>query len=55
MSSITLVNMTPQYGVYLTIVIYNHKTFIVLATGIFYGRLFQVVPVQCSETRSGTV
>jgi hypothetical protein len=32
-SSITIVKVTPQFGAYLTIIIYDHKTFIVQVTG----------------------
>ncbi len=33
MSSITIVKVTPQFGAYLTIIIYDHKTFIEQVTG----------------------
>jgi hypothetical protein len=38
-SSITFVNVTPQFGAYLMIVIYDRKTFIVQATGCAFTNL----------------
>jgi hypothetical protein len=39
-SSIVVVNVTPQIGAYLTIIIYDHKIIIVQATG---GRQWQLI------------